>query len=270
MRTSRHELRARKQTNCQRSDANSAERWLEKVFRGTPCHGKEPTSKSRQRQKKKKTANDAYPLPRAHSAKERTSQNSLPLNHVDAMSAVKGMATLPPAGYAVLSPAGPSLVLWAVGVFNNLICLHGKPRQTFANIGGTLKSRHGGISNLVEVYRDYMGHEAEVLERITARQNSYQVTDSTRSKVLAWTPVDPQPLVILSEDETLEEGEKVLLIDSARRQGGTISISEDDSARSFFHRCTRLCALHLLGRAAKSGMCTATFFRPASLLLPMG
>mgnify|MGYP001167622310 CR=1 FL=1 len=94
VRTSRHELRARKQTNCQRSDANSAKRWLEKVFRGVPCHGEEPTSKSKQRQKKKKTTNDAYRLPRRHSGQERTFQNPLPISHVNAMTEVRGITPL--------------------------------------------------------------------------------------------------------------------------------------------------------------------------------
>ncbi|HBH26227.1 MAG TPA: hypothetical protein DDX54_02360 [Rhodospirillaceae bacterium] len=60
------------------------------------------------------------------------------------------------------------LVLYAIGVYNRLIALRIRRGQAFADIDVQLHQRYDLIPNLVEAVRGYAGHEAKVLEAVTA------------------------------------------------------------------------------------------------------
>ena len=63
------------------------------------------------------------------------------------------------------------LVLWFVGAYNGLIRLRNEVKNAWAQIDVQLKRRHDLIPNLVEVVKDYMGYEQEVLENVTKARN---------------------------------------------------------------------------------------------------
>lgn len=64
------------------------------------------------------------------------------------------------------------LVLWAVGVYNNLITLRNRFKNAFAQIDVQLKRRFDLIPNLVETAKAYMAHERGTLEAVIAARNS--------------------------------------------------------------------------------------------------
>ncbi|WP_459129330.1 LemA family protein [Guggenheimella bovis] len=60
------------------------------------------------------------------------------------------------------------VALWIMGVFNKLTRLRMAVKNAFANIDVRLKKRYDLIPNLVATVKEYMTHERELLERITA------------------------------------------------------------------------------------------------------
>jgi LemA protein len=60
------------------------------------------------------------------------------------------------------------LLFWAVGAYNRLVRLRNEIANAFAQIDVQLKRRHDLIPNLVEVARQYLSHERDTLERVTA------------------------------------------------------------------------------------------------------
>ena len=65
------------------------------------------------------------------------------------------------------------VVLWAVGIFNNLVQLRENVKNGWSQIDVQLKRRHDLIPNLVEVAKGYLGHERNTLENVTkARQQA--------------------------------------------------------------------------------------------------
>jgi len=70
------------------------------------------------------------------------------------------------AGIVVLVILGV-LVLWFVAGYNSLVRLRNNVRNAWAQIDVQLKRRHDLIPNLVEVVKDYMGYEQEVLQNVT-------------------------------------------------------------------------------------------------------
>lgn len=101
-----------------------------------------------------------------------------------------------PSNLAVLVAAG-ILLFWAVGAYNRLIRLRNDIANAFAQIDVQLKRRHDLIPNLVEVARQYMEHERETLERVTAaRAQVMAATDLVKSK-----PNQPGPILSLAMAE---------------------------------------------------------------------
>lgn len=69
------------------------------------------------------------------------------------------------------------LIVWGIGVFNNLIRLRNNRENAFANIDVQLKQRHDLIPQLVATVKGYAQHEKEVLTRVTeARAAAMQAT----------------------------------------------------------------------------------------------
>ena len=69
------------------------------------------------------------------------------------------------------------LIVWGIGIFNNLVRLRNNRENAFANIDVQLKQRHDLIPQLVATVKGYAQHEKEVLTRVTeARAAAMQAT----------------------------------------------------------------------------------------------
>ena len=75
------------------------------------------------------------------------------------------------------------VLLWAVGIFNNLVQLRENVKNGWSQIDVQLKRRHDLIPNLVEVAKGYMAHEKNTLENvIKARQQAVDAS-SLKDKI---------------------------------------------------------------------------------------
>jgi LemA protein len=64
-----------------------------------------------------------------------------------------------------------ALIIWMVGIFNNLVSLRNQVKNAWRQIDVQLKRRHDLIPNLVEVVKDYMSYEQETLEKVIQARN---------------------------------------------------------------------------------------------------
>jgi LemA protein len=68
-----------------------------------------------------------------------------------------------------------AVVLWAIGIYNQLVNLRNAVKNAFAQIDVQLTRRYDLIPNLVEAVKGYMKHERETLEAvISARTRAVQ------------------------------------------------------------------------------------------------
>ena len=89
------------------------------------------------------------------------------------------------------------ILLWALGVYNNLVTLRNRFRNAFSQIDVQLKRRYDLIPNLVETARAYMSHERETLEAvINARSRAQSANQSA-----AANPGDPIAMQALAGAE---------------------------------------------------------------------
>jgi len=69
------------------------------------------------------------------------------------------------------------VVLWLIGVFNNLVVLKNRTKEAWADIDVQLKRRYDLIPNLVETVKGYAAHEKQLFEKVTqARTAAMQAT----------------------------------------------------------------------------------------------
>ena len=64
------------------------------------------------------------------------------------------------------------LVLWLVGVYNSLVTLRQRCKQSFADIDVQLKQRHDLLPNLVETVKGYAAHEKGIFEEVAHARNA--------------------------------------------------------------------------------------------------
>lgn len=63
------------------------------------------------------------------------------------------------------------LVIYVIGIYNHLIALRNRYKNSFAQIEVQLKRRYDLIPNLVETAKAYLAHERETLEAVVAARN---------------------------------------------------------------------------------------------------
>ncbi len=63
------------------------------------------------------------------------------------------------------------VIIWAVGVYNNLVTLRNRFKNAFAQIDVQLKRRFDLIPNLVETAKGYLAHERGTLEAVIQARN---------------------------------------------------------------------------------------------------
>jgi LemA protein len=63
------------------------------------------------------------------------------------------------------------VLAWGVGVYNGLVTLRNRFKNSYAQIDVQLKRRYDLIPNLVETAKAYLTHERETLEKVIAARN---------------------------------------------------------------------------------------------------
>lgn len=77
------------------------------------------------------------------------------------------------------------VLIYAITLYNNLVSLKHNVAQAWANIDVLLKQRHDELPKLVETCKQYMGFEAETLEKVMqARSRVAQARESGDIKSL--------------------------------------------------------------------------------------
>ncbi len=75
-----------------------------------------------------------------------------------------------------------ALIVWGVGIYNSLVNLRNRVKNSFAQIDVQLTRRHDLIPNLVEAVKGYMKHERETLEAvINARNTAVSSLDAAKA-----------------------------------------------------------------------------------------
>lgn len=94
------------------------------------------------------------------------------------------------------------VVLFAIGLYNNLVRQRNQYKNAFAQIDVQLKRRYDLIPNLVETAKAYMKHEREALEAVIAARN--QAAASERQAAAA--PGNAQAMANLAGAENVLNG----------------------------------------------------------------
>lgn len=77
------------------------------------------------------------------------------------------------------------LVLWTIGIYNNLVKLRNNRENAFANIDVQLNQRHDLVPQLVETVKGYAVHEKEVFEKVTAARSAALGANTIDEKIKA-------------------------------------------------------------------------------------
>ena len=74
------------------------------------------------------------------------------------------------------------LVVAVIGIYNNLVKLRQKVRNSWSQIDVQLQRRFDLIPNLIETVKGYMGHEEGVLTKVTELRSSWANASSVAEK----------------------------------------------------------------------------------------
>ena len=77
------------------------------------------------------------------------------------------------------------LIVWVIGIYNNLVGLRNNRENAFANIDVQLKQRYDLIPQLVATVKGYAAHEKEVFERVTEARTAAMNATSINDKIAA-------------------------------------------------------------------------------------
>ncbi|HLY63121.1 MAG TPA: LemA family protein [Terriglobia bacterium] len=65
------------------------------------------------------------------------------------------------------------IVMYAVGIYNNLVTLKNDIDRSFSNIDVILKQRHDELPKLIETCKGYMQYEQKTLQAVVEARNAY-------------------------------------------------------------------------------------------------
>jgi len=105
-------------------------------------------------------------------------------------------------GFGIVLAFAIGLVLFVVGLYNNLVTLRNRFQNAFAQIDVQLKRRYDLIPNLVETAKGYMKHESGTLEAVIRARN----TAMAAGQKAAANPGDPSAIQNLSTAEVALTG----------------------------------------------------------------
>jgi LemA protein len=91
-----------------------------------------------------------------------------------------------------------AVVLYAIGMYNNLVSLRNRVRNAFSQIDVQLTRRYDLIPNLIESVKGYMSHERGTLEAVVNARN----VAAAGLKRAAADPSDPEAIRALAAAET--------------------------------------------------------------------
>jgi LemA protein len=77
------------------------------------------------------------------------------------------------------------VVIWVIGVYNSLVGLRNRVRESWAQVDVQLKRRFDLIPNLLETVKGYMNHERETLEAVTQARAAVNSAGDMESRMAA-------------------------------------------------------------------------------------
>src|SRR6186997_1306201 len=89
------------------------------------------------------------------------------------------------------------LLVFVVGMYNRLVALRNRFKNSFSQIDVQLKRRYDLIPNLVETAKGYLKHERETLEAVIKARNQAV----TAAAVASSKPGDPAAMASLGQAE---------------------------------------------------------------------
>ncbi len=90
-----------------------------------------------------------------------------------------------------------AIVIWAIAIYNGLVAMRNRFKNSFAQIDVQLKRRYDLIPNLVEAAKGYLTHERETLEKVIAARGAAM---SAQQKAAA-TPGDAAAMQGMAQAE---------------------------------------------------------------------
>lgn len=89
------------------------------------------------------------------------------------------------------------IAMWGAGIYNKLVALQNRYKNSFSQIEVQLKRRYDLIPNLVEIAKGYMKHERETLQNVTEARNQAAIG----LQKAALDPTNPEAIKNLSGAE---------------------------------------------------------------------
>ncbi len=77
------------------------------------------------------------------------------------------------------------VVIWVIGIYNSLVGLRNRVRESWAQVDVQLKRRFDLIPNLLETVKGYMNHERETLEAVTQARAAVSNAGNMESRMAA-------------------------------------------------------------------------------------
>jgi LemA protein len=77
------------------------------------------------------------------------------------------------------------IIMYIVGIYNNLVTLKNDIERSFANVDVILKQRHDELPKLIETCKGYMQYEQKTLQAVTEARTAYMRATTPADKMQA-------------------------------------------------------------------------------------